>query len=83
MALLGHVVDDAGFVHLTRGYQTDHLAEVSLEFVWCLEPHCPASTLDWDAAATPASSGPRRPVRSAAKPAPRHRIQNAATTAPP
>ena len=47
MVLLGHAVDDAGFVHLTRGYQTDHLAEVSLEFVWCLQPHCPASTLDW------------------------------------
>ena len=55
MVLLGHAVDDAGFVHLTRGYQTDHLAEVSLEFVWCLQPHCPASTLDWDAAATTAS----------------------------
>jgi len=55
MALLGHTTDAEGFVHLTRGFQTDHLAETSLDFVWCLEPHCPTSTQDWDASATRSS----------------------------
>ena len=36
MALLGHTTDAEGFVHLTRGFQTDHLAETSLDFVWCV-----------------------------------------------
>ena len=58
MDLLGHTTDAEGFVHLTRGFQTDHLAETSLDFVWCLEPHCSPdgrSTKDWDASATRSS----------------------------
>merc|ERR1719247_3317973 len=58
MKLLGHETDAEGFVHLTRGFQTDHLAETSLDFVWCLEPHCSPdgrSTKDWDASATRSS----------------------------
>lgn len=42
MKLLGHTTDAEGFVHLTRGFQTDHLAETSLDFVWCaLRAACP------------------------------------------
>ena len=53
MSLLGHETDaSTGFSYLRRGYQTDHLAELSLEFVWCLEPHCPNSTRGWDPDAT-------------------------------
>ena len=36
MDLLGHTTDAEGNVHLTRGFQTDHLAETSLDFVWCV-----------------------------------------------
>ena len=43
MKLLGHTIDAEGFVHLTRGFQTDHLAETSLDFVWCaLRSACPS-----------------------------------------
>jgi hypothetical protein len=43
MDLLGHTIDAEGFVHLTRGFQTDHLAETSLDFVWCvLRATCPS-----------------------------------------
>ena len=43
MKLLGHTIDAEGFVHLTRGFQTDHLAETSLDFVWCaLRAACPS-----------------------------------------
>ena len=43
MKLLGHETDAEGFVHLTRGFQTDHLAETSLDFVWCaLRAACPS-----------------------------------------
>ena len=52
MALLGYSVTAEGFRTLTRGYQTEALANRTLELVWCLEPHCPTSALDWDASAT-------------------------------
>lgn len=56
MRLLGHRTDTAtGYTFLDRGYQTEASAEASLEMIWCLESHCPASALDFDAAATKAS----------------------------
>lgn len=56
MTLLGHRVDAAtGFTYLDRGYESDAAAEVSLEMIWCLESHCPASALDFDSSATKTS----------------------------
>jgi hypothetical protein len=42
---------------LSRGYQTEELAESSLELVWCLEDHCATfnPALDLDPQATPES----------------------------
>lgn len=56
MILLGHQVDDStGFASLTRGYQSEEAAEVSLDMIWCLKAHCPYSARDWDHTATNAS----------------------------
>lgn len=56
MKLLGHRTDAAtGYTFLDRGYETEAAAEVSLEMIWCLESHCPASAQDFDATATKAS----------------------------
>ena len=52
MALMGHRVDSQGGAHLDRGYQTEALANKTLELVWCLEAHCPQSAQDWDPTAT-------------------------------
>jgi hypothetical protein len=40
---------------MDRGYQTESMAEHTLEVIWCLEDHCPASARDWDAQATASS----------------------------
>lgn len=52
MKLLSFRVDSAGGKHLDRGYQTEALADKTLELVWCLEAHCPDSARDWDPDAT-------------------------------
>ena len=52
MALMGYRMTAEGYHVLERGYHTEAVANRTLEFVWCLEPHCPASALDWDPSAT-------------------------------
>ena len=47
MRLLGFRADDDGGTHLERGYHSEEAANHSLEYVWCLEPHCPLSARDW------------------------------------
>ena len=52
MVLMGHTMTEEGFAVLPRGYETNWKTDRTLEFVWCLEAHCPASATDWDPAAT-------------------------------
>ena len=55
MILLGHRHEAAtGFSYLERGFATEAAAEASLEMIWCLEAHCPASALDFLPGATAA-----------------------------
>ena len=55
MSLMGYRVDADGGAHLDRGYGTEAAAEHTLEYVWCLEAHCPDSARDWQSDATEAS----------------------------
>ena len=53
MTLLGHRVDPTtGFAYLERGYQTEADADATMDMIWCLESHCPASAIDWLPTAT-------------------------------
>jgi hypothetical protein len=54
MTLLG-AEEGADAAALTRGFETDAQAEATLDLLWCLPAHCPASARDWDASATEAS----------------------------
>ena len=44
-----------GTTALPLGYNTEAIAEKTLEFIWCLLPHCPSSARDYDPDATLAS----------------------------
>ena len=47
MALLGNMAREADPT-IERGLATEARANQTLEMIWCLEDHCPASAQDWD-----------------------------------
>lgn len=44
--------DDTAVVRMERGYQTEELANITTNLVWCALDHCPHFALDFDAVAT-------------------------------
>lgn len=52
LRLLGYRQSEEGFIVMDRGYQTEDLADITTELIWCGLDHCPQFAYDFDPSAS-------------------------------